>query len=39
MDALNFVFPNDLHVHWSMMIVLYPYLTGFVDGSFIVAAL
>ena len=39
MDALNFVFPNDLHVHWSMMIVLYPYLTGLVDGSFIVAAL
>lgn len=39
MDALNYVFPNDLHVHWSMMIVLYPYLTGLVDGSFIVAAL
>ena len=39
MDALNYVFPNDIHVHWSMMIVLYPYLTGLVDGSFIVAAL
>ncbi len=39
MNPLNFVFPNDLHVHWSMMIVLYPYLTGLVDGAFIVAAL
>jgi hypothetical protein len=26
MDAANFVFPNDLHVHWSMMIALYPYV-------------
>ena len=41
MDFLvsNFVFPNDLHVHWSMMIVLYPYITGLVDGAFIIAAL
>ncbi|RLB98438.1 MAG: polysulfide reductase [Deltaproteobacteria bacterium] len=35
----NYVFPNDLHVHWSMMIVLYPYITGHVDGAFIIAAL
>ena len=35
----NFVLPNDLHVHWSMMIVLYPYITGLVDGAFIIAAL
>ncbi|MCP4691698.1 MAG: polysulfide reductase NrfD, partial [Desulfobacterales bacterium] len=35
----NYVLPNDLHVHWSMMIVLYPYITGLVDGAFIVAAL
>jgi predicted membrane protein len=35
----NYVFPNDIHVHWSMMIVLYPYLSGLVDGAFIVAAL
>ncbi|MFH2058922.1 MAG: hypothetical protein ABIJ59_08470 [Pseudomonadota bacterium] len=35
----NFVFPNDLHVHWSMMIVLYPYITGLVDGAFMIAAL
>lgn len=35
----NYVFPNDLHVHWSLMIVLYPYITGLVDGAFIIAAL
>ena len=35
----NFVLPNDIHVHWSMMIVLYPYITGLVDGAFIIAAL
>jgi len=35
----NFVLPNDMHVHWSMMIVLYPYITGLVDGAFIIAAL
>lgn len=39
MTLTNFVFPNDLHVHWSMMIVLYPYITGLVDGAFIIAAL
>lgn len=39
MFGSNYVFPNDLHVHWSMMIVLYPYITGLVDGAFIIAAL
>lgn len=35
----NFIFPNDIHIHWGMMIVLYPYITGLVDGAFIIAAL
>lgn len=35
----NFVFPNDLHVHWGLMIVLYPYITGIVAGAFIVSSL
>ena len=39
MDPYNFVFPNDLHVHWSMMIALYPYITGIVAGAFIVSSL
>ena len=37
--ASNYVFPNDLHVHWSLMIVLYPYITGIVAGAFIVSSL
>lgn len=39
MELHQYLFPNDIHVHWSLMIVLYPYITGFVAGSFIVASL
>jgi Ni/Fe-hydrogenase subunit HybB-like protein len=35
----NFVFPNDIHPPWSIMIVIYPYLTGLVAGAFVVSAL
>lgn len=35
----SFVFPNDPHVPWSIMIVLYPYVTGLVAGAFVVSAL
>lgn len=35
----NYVFPNDLHIHWGLMIVLYPYITGIVAGAFIVSSL
>jgi len=38
-QATNFIFPNDQHVHWSLMIVLYPYITGIVAGAFIVSSL
>ncbi len=36
---MNYVFPNELHVTWTVMIVLYPYITGLVAGSFIVSSL
>src|SRR3972149_6176234 len=35
----GFVFPNELHVIWTVMIVLYPYITGLVAGAFIVSSL
>ena len=35
----GFVFPNDVEVLWSLMIVLYPYITGLVAGAFIVSSL
>lgn len=36
---MNYVFPNELHVTWTVMIVLYPYITGLVAGAFIVSSL
>ena len=38
-ETMQYLFPNDLHIHWSIMIVMYPYLTGFVAGAFVVSAL
>jgi len=35
----NFLFPNDIHIMWSLMIALYPYITGLVAGAFIVSSL
>ena len=34
-----FVFPNDAFPAWSIMIVLYPYITGMVAGAFVVSTL
>ncbi|MFC1757642.1 NrfD/PsrC family molybdoenzyme membrane anchor subunit [Planctomycetota bacterium] len=39
MPEANFIFPNDVHPPWSIMIVLYPYVTGLVAGAFVVSAL
>ncbi|TAL67106.1 MAG: polysulfide reductase [Bacteroidetes bacterium] len=39
MESFNgFVFPNELHITWTVMIVLYPYITGMVAGAFIVSS-
>ena len=38
-ELIGFLFPNDVHIHWSLMIVLYPYVTGLVAGAFIVSSL
>ena len=35
----NYVFPNNVHIDWSLMIVVYPYITGLVAGAFVVSAL
>ena len=34
----SYVFPNELHIVWTVMIVLYPYITGMVAGAFIVSS-
>lgn len=36
---MEFVFPNESNVTWTVMIVLYPYMTGLVAGAFIVSSL
>ncbi|MHC5063795.1 MAG: NrfD/PsrC family molybdoenzyme membrane anchor subunit [Planctomycetota bacterium] len=36
---MDFLFPNDVHILWSLMIVMYPYVTGVVAGAFIVSSL
>ncbi len=35
----GYIYPNELELHWSLLIVLYPYLTGLVAGAFILASL
>ncbi|MBI4365491.1 MAG: polysulfide reductase NrfD [Deltaproteobacteria bacterium] len=37
--SVPYLFPNDVHIHWSLMIVLYPYITGLVAGAFVVSSL
>ncbi|NIM47933.1 MAG: polysulfide reductase, partial [Gemmatimonadales bacterium] len=39
MPAAGFAYPNELEVGWSILIVLYPYITGLVAGAFIVSSL
>jgi len=36
---MTFVFPNEANVTWTVMIVLYPFITGLVAGAFIVSSL
>jgi Ni/Fe-hydrogenase subunit HybB-like protein len=35
----GFLYPNEVEVLWSLLIVLYPYITGLVAGAFIVSSL
>lgn len=35
----GFIYPNEIELHWSVLIVLYPYITGLVAGAFILASL
>lgn len=35
----GFIYPNDLSLWWSVVIVVYPFLTGLVAGAFILASL
>jgi Ni/Fe-hydrogenase subunit HybB-like protein len=40
MDGVQgFMYPNEIELQWSLLIVLYPYITGLVAGAFILASL
>ena len=37
--SAGYIYPNELHPHWSILIALYPYITGLVAGAFTVSSL
>jgi Ni/Fe-hydrogenase subunit HybB-like protein len=38
-QVTGYIFPNEVEIHWSILIVVYPYVTGLVAGAFILASL
>ncbi len=38
-QVTGFIYPNEVHLHWGLLIVVYPYVTGLVAGAFILASL
>jgi predicted membrane protein len=35
----GYIYPNEIELNWSVLIVLYPFITGLVAGAFILASL
>src|SRR5262249_36761712 len=35
----GFIYPNEMELQWSLLIVIYPFITGLVAGAFILASL
>lgn len=35
----GYIYPNEIELHWSILVVVYPYVTGLVAGAFILASL
>src|SRR5512147_480137 len=35
----GYIYPNEVELQWSILIVIYPYITGLVAGAFILASL
>ena len=38
-QVTGYIYPNEIEVHWGLLIVVYPYITGVVAGAFILASL
>lgn len=38
-QVTGFIYPNEVELHWGLLVVIYPYVTGLVAGAFILASL
>jgi len=38
-QIVGYIYPNEVELQWSLLIVIYPYVTGLVAGAFILASL
>ncbi len=38
-QVVGYIYPNEVELHWGLLIVIYPYVTGLVAGAFILASL
>jgi len=38
-EITGFIYPNEVEIHWGILVVVYPYITGLVAGAFILASL
>jgi len=38
-QVIGYIYPNEIELHWNLLIVVYPYITGLVAGAFILASL
>ncbi|NQV14899.1 polysulfide reductase NrfD [bacterium] len=38
-SVTGYIYPNEIELHWGLLVSLYPYLTGLVAGAFILASL
>ena len=38
-QVTGYIYPNEIELHWGLLVVVYPYVTGLVAGAFILASL
>lgn len=38
-EISGYIYPNEIELHWGLLVVIYPYVTGLVAGAFILASL
>ncbi len=38
-EIRGYIYPNEIELHWGILVVIYPYITGLVAGAFILASL